>query len=135
MWSCLVTLDILNLIKASDTGNCNKVVGIDWVVLIRNLNLRHCFWSVDCDHVSHISAISDFQQLNSANNLLLKVSNRNIRKRGEIGQWRRSGVFTVNFELVSHLFLVFLLLNLSMYLFVVNVRALHLSIHRIPFLK
>ena len=29
-------------------------------------------------------------------------------------QWRRSGVFIVNFELVSHLVLVFLLLTLNM---------------------
>ena len=36
---------------------------------------------------------------------LLKVNNRN---------WRRSGVFTVNFEDISHLVLVFLLLTLNM---------------------
>ena len=29
-------------------------------------------------------------------------------------QWRRSGVFIVNFEYISHLDLVFLLLTLSM---------------------
>ena len=55
---------------------------------------------------------------------LLKVNNRNTRTRCEIGskltintperrQWRRSGVFIVNFEHISHLVLVFLLLTLN----------------------
>ena len=54
----------------------------------------------------------------------LKVRNRNTRKRSEVcskltiktlerQQWRRSGVFIVNFEHISHLFLVFLLLALN----------------------
>ena len=57
---------------------------------------------------------------------LLKVNNRNTRTRCEIcskltmktpekRQWHRSGVFIVNFEDISHLFLVFLLLTLNMY--------------------
>ena len=55
---------------------------------------------------------------------LFKINNRNIGKRCEIcskltikalerGHWRRSGVFIVNFEHISHLFLVFLLLILN----------------------
>ena len=55
---------------------------------------------------------------------LLKVNNRNIRKRCEMcsklviwtpkqRQWRRSGDFIVNFEHISHFFLVFLLLILT----------------------
>ena len=54
---------------------------------------------------------------------LLKVNNRNSRKRCEIcskltiktreRRRRRSGVFIVNFEHVSHLFLLFLLLTLN----------------------
>ena len=54
---------------------------------------------------------------------LLKVNNRNTRTRCEIfskltvkaperRHWCRSGVFIVNFELISHLVLVFLLLTL-----------------------
>ena len=50
---------------------------------------------------------------------LLKVNNRNSRTRCEIcskliikiperRQWRRSGIFIVNFEHISHLVLVFL---------------------------
>ena len=56
---------------------------------------------------------------------LLKVNNRNTRTRCEIcskltiktperRQWRRSGVFIVNFEHISHLVLVFLMLTLNM---------------------
>ena len=58
---------------------------------------------------------------------LFKVNNRNTRARCEIcskltvktperrqWQWRRSGVFIVNFEHISQLFLVFLLLTLNM---------------------
>ena len=55
---------------------------------------------------------------------LFKVNNRNTRTRCEIcskltintperRQWRRSGVFIVNFEHISHLVLVLLLLTLS----------------------
>ena len=55
---------------------------------------------------------------------LLKVNNRNTRTRCEICSkltintperryWRRSGVFIVNFEHISHLALVFLLLTLN----------------------
>ena len=56
---------------------------------------------------------------------LLKVNNRNTRTRCEIcskltiktperRQWRSSGVFIVNFEHISHLVLMFLLLTLNM---------------------
>ena len=62
--------------------------------------------------------------LYSANIYLLKVSNRNTRKRCEIWpkltiktsewrHWRRSGVFIVRFEHISCLFLVLLLLTLN----------------------
>ena len=55
---------------------------------------------------------------------LLKVNHRNIRKRCKIcskltirtperHQWRRPGVFTVNFENISHLVLMFPLLTLN----------------------
>ena len=56
---------------------------------------------------------------------LLKINNRNTRKRCEIGSklttkipegrhWRRSDIFIVNFERIPHLFLVSLLLTLNM---------------------
>ena len=51
---------------------------------------------------------------------LLKVNNRNTGTRSEICskltvkiQRRRSGIFIVNFEHISHLILVFILLTLS----------------------
>ena len=61
---------------------------------------------------------------NPAGNYMFKVNNRNARARSEIcskltiktpkrHQWRCSGVFNVNFEHISHLALVFLLLTLS----------------------
>ena len=57
-------------------------------------------------------------------NYMFKVNNRNTRTRCEIcskltiktserRHWRRSGVFIVNFEHISHLVLKFLLLTLS----------------------
>ena len=63
-------------------------------------------------------------QTSPAGIYLFKVNSRNTRKRCEIcskltintperRQWRRSGVFIVNFEHISHLVLVFLLLTLS----------------------
>ena len=66
---------------------------------------------------------------NPAGIYLLKVNNRNTRTRCEIcakltiriperrqwRHWRRSGIFIVNFEHISHLALVFLLLNLNMW--------------------
>ena len=64
----------------------------------------------------------------SAGIYLLKVNIRNTRTQCEICSkleiktperchWRRSGVFIVNFDHMSHLFLVFLLAILSKYLF------------------
>ena len=60
-------------------------------------------------------------RINPANIYLFKLSNRNTRKRCKIcsnltieapewRQTRRSGIFIANFEHISHLFLVFLLL-------------------------
>ena len=63
---------------------------------------------------------------------LCKVNKRSIRKRCKIRsnstmktsgrrQGRRSGVFNVNFDHISYLLLVFLLLTLNMYLFAAEV--------------
>ena len=48
-----------------------------------------------------------FQNYYPANIYLFKVNNRNTRKR------TTSGIFIINFEHTSHLFLVFLLLTLN----------------------
>ena len=61
---------------------------------------------------------------NPAGIYLLKANNRNTRTRREIcskltintperRHWRRSDIFIVNFEHISHLVLVFLLLTLN----------------------
>ena len=61
---------------------------------------------------------------NPVDNYMFKVNNNNTKTRCEIcseltiktperRQWRRSGVFIVNFEHISHLVLVFLTLTLS----------------------
>ena len=61
---------------------------------------------------------------NPVDNHMFKVNNRDARTRCKIcskltiktpqrRQWRRSGVFIVNFEHISHLLLVFLLLTLN----------------------
>ena len=58
---------------------------------------------------------------------LLKVNNRNTRNRFDIclklpikiperRHWPHSGIFIINFQQISHLFLVFLLLTLNMQL-------------------
>ena len=70
-------------------------------------------------------AVAMTKMLISAGIYLLKVNNRNTRTRCEIcskltirtserHQWRRSGVFIVNFEHISHLVLLLLLLTLNM---------------------
>ena len=64
-------------------------------------------------------------EVGAAGIYLLQVNNRNTRTRCEIyskltiktperRQWRRSGVFIVNFEYISRLALVFLLLTLNL---------------------
>ena len=70
----------------------------------------------------------NFSNHNPANIYLFKVNNWNTRKkcktcwklaikRPERRYWRSFGVFIVNFEHISHLFLVPLLLTLDMQMF------------------
>ena len=61
------------------------------------------------------------QSIFPAGNYMFKVSNKNTRTRCENmfkvnnkDTWRRSGVFIVNFEHISHLALVFLLFTFNM---------------------
>ena len=92
-----------------------------------NRNLKNLLWSFRqlrlkiIIHFWHTWPPCDFP----AGNCMFKVNNTNTRTRCEIyskltikiperRQWRRSGIFIVNFEHISHLLLVFLLLNLSM---------------------
>ena len=90
--------------------------------------LQSCFWSKVALSFKRDSAFrASLIRLNKilpADIYLLKVNNRNTRTRCEIcskltikkpeqRQSRRSGFFIVNFEHISHLVLVFLLLTLS----------------------
>ena len=81
-----------------------------------------------------ITSLTDNQLnvFNPAHIYLFKVNNRNFNircglyskltiKTPERRQWRRSGVFAVNFEHISNLFLVFLLLTLNKYMLAGNI--------------
>ena len=72
-----------------------------------------------------ISAIINEYSAHPTSNYMFKVKNRNTRTRSEICSkliiktperchWHCSGVIIVNFEHISHLVLVFLLLTLNM---------------------
>ena len=72
--------------------------------------------------ITYVATLEMFLKTNNpASIYLLKINNRNTRKRSEKcskliiktpegRQWRRSGVVIVDFEHISHLFLVLLLL-------------------------
>ena len=88
--------------------------------------LKHSILKFNFKGATNISKniIDGFTTFNPANIYLLKVNNRNTRKRCEIclkstiktperPQWRLFVVFNVNFEHISHLFLAFLLLTLN----------------------
>ena len=73
----------------------------------------------------HRSVIEAWSKPYTTGNCMFKVSSRKTRASCEISskltikmperpQWRRSGIFIVNFEHISHLVLVFLLLTLNM---------------------
>ena len=65
-----------------------------------------------CTGKHYISSANDWvKELYPVGNYTFKVNNRDTRTRCEI--WRGSGVFIVNFEHISRLVLVFLLLTLS----------------------
>ena len=79
---------------------------------------------VSFEHEDVKGSSSNFDSNISVRICLFKVNNRNTRTSCEIcpkltiktpqrRQWRRSGDFIVNFEHISHLVLVFLLLTLS----------------------
>ena len=81
------------------------------------------FWSYWDHKVEQaLDHSKSFHLIFPANNYLFKVNNREARKKCEIcsevtiktpewRHWRHSGVFIVNFEHISYLFLVFLLLT------------------------
>ena len=75
------------------------------------------------EHISSMSTRLLTPSQNPTGNHMFKVNNRNTRtkykicskltiKIAERRHWRRSSIFIVNFEHISHLVLVFLLLTL-----------------------
>ena len=101
-----------------------KASDVVLVFLLLTFNIFHTFFSVyivDFEQVNVISVVI----YNPANIYLLKVNNRKTRATCEVNnkdtrmtperrQGCRSGVFTVNFEHISHLALLFLLITLNM---------------------
>ena len=86
------------------------------------LHIVLCFqwwlWTYTCQ----LGPINWCAELHLVANYMFKVNYRNTRTRCEIWSkltiktperhhWRRSGIFIVNFEHISHLFLVFLIVN------------------------
>ena len=92
-------------------------------MFLENLSQWQVEQRVPLSKKEYIWCIIDFQPdtNNPANICLFKVNNKNIRKRCEICSnlttktryWHCSGIFIVNFEHISHLFGVFLLLTLN----------------------
>ena len=89
----------------------NKVTDVVLVSLLLNLNMFH-FFSYYFHHFLEFPRTLCVCLQFRINIYLFKVNNRNIRKRWETrskltiktperGQWRRSGVFIVNFEHTS----------------------------------
>ena len=85
------------------------------------------FWDLKTSETFywHYKYAQIINPLNLAGIYMLKVNNKNFRTRCEIcskltiktperRQWHGSGVFIINFEHISHLVLLFLLLFLNM---------------------
>ena len=92
------------------------VVGISFRFFLY-ISILHCF----IDYLI-ICVLKKTMKIELSPSYLFKINNRNTRKGWEIcskltlktperRRWRCSGVFIVNFEHISHLFLMFLLLK------------------------
>ena len=97
-----------------------------WIIMERNIQFCYIFFTKTCDlkYSGQVSGCLMHIKVNVLGIYLFKVNNRNSRTRCEIcskltiktperRQWHLSGVVIVNFEHISHLLLVFLLLTLS----------------------
>ena len=88
--------DIFSLNEPVRTGmNCCRSCGLIITVTINIIKIKALFWLI---------------YLYPSSIYLFKVNNGNTRT---MGQWRRSGVFIVNFDQISRIVLVFPLLNLN----------------------
>ena len=90
----------------------------------QSLQLVHNMYDTMDDEIISINNYASIHHIFPAGNCMFKVNNRNTRTWCEIcskltikiperRHWRRSGIFIVNLEHISHLVLVFLLLTLS----------------------
>ena len=115
-----------NLLNSSFSALFNLKMGKCSELHSHKCHLSHCLSIIHISNIQNNSCEMNIKPfpLNSAGNCMFKVNNRNTRTRYEICsnltiktpercQWRRSGVFTVKFEHISYLLLVFLLLTLS----------------------
>ena len=122
----LVTTFVHHLLKNCQVWLC---LFIAWLFLAKMILLLVFVFFVPngygCSYVFPKSFIFSYMCIvNPAKIYSFKVNNRNTRKRCEMcskltiktperRQWLRSGVFIVNFEHISHLFLLSLLWNLN----------------------
>ena len=110
----------LNNLVSGTTRSPEKYVCLSGILLMTTEGLFFYYfdkWVHFCFHVWR------FPVTVPAGIYLLKVNNRNTRARCKIcskliikhqnNAWRHCGVFIVNFELISHLVLVFLMLTLN----------------------
>ena len=109
-------------LKRNELLEVSKSLDKEFVATIRDIEKdeRNCFTVL-------AKGIALKRKSDPAGNYVFKVNNRNMRTRCETcskltikipeqHQWRRSGIFIVNFEHISHLVPQFLLLTLSRYI-------------------
>ena len=87
-----------------------------WLLLsLRNSKLIHSSYNPAGIYLLNVININTRTRCEICSKLTVKTAER-CQKTAERCQWRRSGVSIVNFEHISHLVLVFLLLILNMLL-------------------
>ena len=105
------------ILKNSSSSNLTTTVGFCLLC-----SLQSPVFQEETDYLYRHSR--DSTKANPTGNYMFKVNNRNTRKRCKIcskltiktperSHCRRAGAFIINFEQISYLFLVFLLLNLK----------------------
>ena len=109
----------INFFPTWDTNFNFSLLNYDYLLLV------HIYLLSISLNLSRRNALTFREKCNcyrwfTANIYLIKVNSRNTRKRWKLTiktpdrlHWCRSGVFIINFEHISHLFLVFLLLTLN----------------------
>ena len=118
----IVISECYSLSKSSRSQVFYKIASSKVRIRHRCFSVVFLLWFCITKHLC--STTSSDLCISPAKHHLFKVNNRNTKKRCEIcskstmktsqkRHWSRSGVFVVNSEHISHLSLVFLLLNLN----------------------